>query len=112
MLYNSLVYPHLTYCNSVWCSVPKTTIGKLFIAQKKIMRAITFSKSKDHSAPLMKSGNMLKTFGINKYIVSSLVYKCVIKEEYLFAKTGPGPIETFTIHVVAWVILCLYLNIW
>ena len=25
-------------------------------------------------------------------------------------KTGSVPIETFTVHVVAWVILCLYLN--
>ena len=29
----------------------------------------------------------------------------------MFAKTDSGPIETFTEHVVAWVILCLYLNI-
>ena len=36
----------------------------------------------------------------------------MLEEEYLFAKTGSGPIETFTIHVVAWAILCSYLNIW
>ena len=29
----------------------------------------------------------------------------VLKEEHLFAKTGFGPIETVTIHTVAWVIL-------
>ena len=34
MLYNSLVYPHLTYCNSV--QVCLSTIGKLFNAQKKL----------------------------------------------------------------------------
>ena len=33
MLNNSLVYPYLTHCNSVWCSGPK------------IVRPITFSKS-------------------------------------------------------------------
>ena len=77
MLYNLLVYPHLAYCNSVWCSGPKTTIGKLFIAQRKIVRAITFSKSNDHSAPLVKSCNMLDIFDINKYMVSTFVYKCV-----------------------------------
>ena len=68
MLYNSLVYLYLNSCNSAWYSGPKTTIGKLIIAQKKIVRAITFSKSKDHSAPLMKSGNMLNIFDIIKYI--------------------------------------------
>ena len=41
------------------------------------MRAITFSKSKDHSAPLVKSCNMLNIFDINKYIVSTFVYKFV-----------------------------------
>ena len=35
----------------------------------------------------------------------------MLKEGYLFAKTDSGPIETFTEDVVAWVILCLYLNI-
>ena len=60
-----------------WDSGPKTTIGKLFVAQKKIVTAITFSKSKDHSAPLIKSCNMLNIFDINKYIVSTFVYKCV-----------------------------------
>ena len=29
-------YPHLAYCNSIWCSGTKTTIGKPFIAQKKL----------------------------------------------------------------------------
>ena len=87
MLYNSLVYPHLTNCNSVWSSGPKTTIGKLFIAQKKIVRAITFNKSKDHSAPLMKSCNMLNIFDINRYMVSSSFIN-VLNEEYLFVKTG------------------------
>ena len=77
MLYNSLLYPHLTYCNSAWCSGPKTTIGKILIAPKKIVRAVTYIKSKDHSAPLMKSCNILNIFDINKYIVSTFVHKCV-----------------------------------
>ena len=42
MLYNLLVYPHLTYYNSVWCSGPKTMIFKLFIAQKKSYESYHF----------------------------------------------------------------------
>ena len=41
------------------------------------MRAITFSKSKDHSAPVIKSCNMLNISDINKNIVYTFVYKCV-----------------------------------
>ena len=51
--------------------------GKLFIVQKKIVRAITFIKSKDHSAPLMKSCNVLNIPDTNKYMASTFVYKCV-----------------------------------
>ena len=67
---------NLTYCKSVWCNGPKIMIVKLFIVQKKIVRPITFSKSKDHSAPLIKSCNMLNLFDINKFMVSTFVYKC------------------------------------
>ena len=41
------------------------------------MRAITFSKFKDHLAPLMKSCNMLNIFDINMYVASTFVYKCI-----------------------------------
>ena len=49
MLYNSLVYPHLTYCKNVLCSGPKTKIGKLFI--QKNVRVITFSKFNPTNLP-------------------------------------------------------------
>ena len=40
----------------------------------------------------------------------STFFRNVLKEEYLSAKTVQ--IETFTVHVVVWVIHCLYLSIW
>ena len=76
------------------------------------MIAVTFSKSKDHSAPLMRSCNMLNIFDIKNYFVFTFVYECV-KERISVCEDWFRPnIETFTVHAVAWVILCLYLNIW
>ena len=69
MLYNSLVSTATLY--------GVVGLSKRFIAQNLFLRAITFSKSKDHSAPLMNSCNMLNIFDINKYMVSTFVYKCV-----------------------------------
>ena len=80
MLYNSLVYPHLTYCNSVWCSGPKTTIAKLFIAQKKIVRAIIFSMSKTLRL-LLWSPVICSTFSISISTWFLLSLKIVIKEK-------------------------------
>ena len=37
------VYPHLTYCNAVWCVGPKGLFKQLYSIKKKIIRAITFS---------------------------------------------------------------------
>ena len=45
----------------------------------------------DHSAP-----NMLNIFDINKYMVSTFVYKCVKGRIYNCEDWFCGPIETFT----------------
>ena len=35
ILYYSLIYPHLSYCNLVWASTYSTNLQKLLISQKK-----------------------------------------------------------------------------
>ena len=40
MLYNSFVHSHLNYCSSVWGLGSKNSLSKLFISQKKAIRAI------------------------------------------------------------------------
>ena len=52
-----------------------------------------------------------KNYVSNDYEKKNMVPKG-LKEEYPFAKTGPDTIETLTKQIVAWVIICLYLNIW
>ena len=55
LLYNSLVYSHLTYCNSVWCLASRKYLDPLHKTQKKLVRAMSHSHYLAHSAPLMKT---------------------------------------------------------
>lgn len=75
IIYNSLVYPHLTYCNSVWGRSSRITSYPLTLFQKKIVRCISFSGARDHSSPLLKDLKMLTIGDINVYMVGIFVYK-------------------------------------
>ena len=48
-LYNTMVYPCLSYCNIIWTSTYSTSLELLFMIQKKIVRIITFSKYRNES---------------------------------------------------------------
>ena len=57
---------------------PKLRLANFLLFIKRLCETyLTFSKSKDHSTPLMKSCNMLNLFDIHKFMVSTFVYKCV-----------------------------------
>ena len=43
-LYYTLVYPYLTYCNTVWSSTYKTNLSRIFLLQKRIVRILTILK--------------------------------------------------------------------
>ena len=53
-LYNTMVYLYLTYCNINWESTYRTRLRSINIAQKKIVRLMTFSSFRETSQPLFK----------------------------------------------------------
>ena len=53
-LYNAMVCPYLTYCNINWASTYPTRPRSVYIAQKKIVRLMTFSSFRETSQPLFK----------------------------------------------------------
>ena len=59
-LYYSIFNSHASYGLPVWGYADKTYINKIIKAQKKAIRAITFSKYREHSAPLLKKLEILK----------------------------------------------------
>ena len=73
------------YCNTVWCTGAKSPLDSIHKIQKKIARIITFSNRREHSAPLLKSCNMLKILDINIYI-----YDKHIRVQILVLSRTPG----------------------
>ena len=48
-LYYSFTYPCLTYCTTVWSSAYVTNLNRIFLHQKRAVRALT--NSNPHLAP-------------------------------------------------------------
>ena len=73
-LYFSLFESHLSYGLPVWGSAIQAHMQKLFILQKKAIRAISFSDFRAHTSPLFKELNTLKIDDLFQYQVSSLMW--------------------------------------
>ena len=55
MIYMSLIFSHINYCNLIWGSAKKTIIEPLFKLQKKAVRLVNNSQYLDHSDPSFRS---------------------------------------------------------
>ena len=61
-LCNTMVYPYLTYCNINWASTYPTRLRSIYIAQKKMVRLVTFSSFRETSQPLFKLSYLIANF--------------------------------------------------
>ena len=73
-LYFSLFNSHLSYGLSVWGNCNNIYSNKLLIAQKKIIRAISFTDFSASSGPLFKELNILKFQDIYRSQLASLMW--------------------------------------
>ena len=73
-IYNTMVYPYLTYCSIIWTSTYPTRLKSIFTMQKKIVRLMTFAKYQDESRPLFLSLNILNIYEINIYLIALFMY--------------------------------------
>ena len=76
-LYKSLFEPHITYCNIIWCNTYPSHLLKLQSLQKKIIRAISWSKFNAPTASLFHSYGLLKLPEINTYHNACTMYQVV-----------------------------------
>ena len=74
LLYDTMVLPHLSYCNIVWASTYKTTLSKLFCLQKRALRICTSAAKDSPSAALFINTNKLTIYDINKFQVAKFIY--------------------------------------
>ena len=75
MLYYTMIYPYLSYCDILWGCASQTTLHKLLIVQKRAVRIITNSQYLASSAPLFVRLKLLKISDINTFLTSQYMYK-------------------------------------
>ena len=78
-LYNTLIHPHLTYCNIIWGNTYTSRLKSLLILQKKAIRIITHSNYRAHTAPLFKALHILNITNINLFQTAHFMHKFFTK---------------------------------
>ena len=82
MIYMSLIYPHINYCNIIWGSATKTSLEPLFLLQKKAIRLISKSSYLAHTDPLFRSSYVMKVHQVFKFNCLVFMYKCLKMGKY------------------------------
>ena len=59
LLYNSIVLPHLSYCNIVWGNSYSSHLNKMEILQKRAIRILTYSMYNSHTKLLFSRMKVL-----------------------------------------------------
>ena len=77
IIYMSLVYSHINYCNLIWGSAVDGIIAPLFLLQKKAVRIITKSHYLEHTPPLFASLKFLTIYQVYTLNCSLFIYKCL-----------------------------------
>ena len=83
MIYYSLIFSHLIYAIEVWGNAHSTLINRIFILQKRAVRAIVYKDMHDinyalpQSNPLFLKLSIMKIHNIFKLKLITFVYKCL-----------------------------------
>lgn len=75
MLYHTLIYTYLVYCNIAWESAKVLLLHKLLILQKRAVRSCPGSSFRSSSNPLFTRLNLLTNFGINNLHIALFMFK-------------------------------------
>ena len=77
MLYNTLIYPYLQYCNIAWGALSSVFTENLFILQKKALRIVSKVPWNSHTSPIFSSLKTLKLVDINKLQTGCFMYNAM-----------------------------------
>ena len=69
-----LIYPYLTYCTTLWSSTYVTNLNRIFLLQKRAVRAMTNSNHLAPSAPLFAQLNILDIFKVNSLYIAKFMF--------------------------------------
>ena len=77
MIYYGLVYPHLTYCNTVWGGASRQALRPIEVLQKRVIRTMEGLRKRDHTNPIFHKLDLLKLLDIYIFSCSIYVFKCL-----------------------------------
>src|SRR5580693_7692375 len=77
ILYYTMVYPHLSYCNIIWGGASKLVLNRLTTLQKRAVRVIGKVKSRTSTSELFKKFNILRLHDVYKLSLSMFMYKLI-----------------------------------
>ena len=76
-LYYSFAYPYFIYCNHVWGKNYPSSLERISLIQKKLVRIITCSPFRAYTEPLYFATKILNVCDINDYIIGTFMYECL-----------------------------------
>ena len=89
-LYYALVYPHILYAIEVWGSAGITILNRLLVLQKRIVRLLSYSDTRNSdysfppSNPLVFKEQMLKVQDLFKMRIVKFIHNCLNKTSVNF----------------------------
>jgi Reverse transcriptase (RNA-dependent DNA polymerase)/Endonuclease-reverse transcriptase len=75
LLYYTLVYPHLTYCITIWGQASSTSLSRVLMLQKRMVRIIDNAYYLDHSALIFTRLQILRIGDIYKLYAYLVMFK-------------------------------------
>lgn len=80
MLYCALYLPYLDYCAEIWGNCYYTTLSRVILCQKRVIRTISKSGKLDHTSRLFETHKLLKLTDIVKLKLGVLMFKGLRRE--------------------------------
>ena len=75
ILYHSLIYPYLIYCNIIWAGTCDSFTNKILVLQKRVIRLIAGAEFLAHCDPLFLSLGILKIKDLYTFFCCMHVFK-------------------------------------
>ena len=101
MLYYTLLYPYITYCNSTWSSAYVSNLNIIYYLQKRALRAVTNSDYRAHTAPLFSKLKILDIFQINTLDIAKFMASGISRRRRMLR---PNIAVYFCLVVVDWLV--------
>jgi len=74
LIYDALIYSHLSYCNLLWASTYKSSLDKLFILQKRALKNCLNLPKRTETNIVFELADKLSVYQINKLQTASFIF--------------------------------------